>query len=122
MVSNVYPATVHDGAIPLFAEENRAFLARILDRRALRKLIEMRFGRLNDDRLMGQYADTMPGLSKWQARRITLSDGCAYAEPDEKPWGVTLHKGEFREVCKCRRRRCQHFSECRPEEPRNAQP
>ncbi len=120
--SNIYPIQVgNDGLADLFAEENRGFLSRIMNRPALRKLVQMKYGGLNDDGLIRKYLRGIPGISEMQTKLATMPTGCALAEPGERPWGLLLLNGEYREVCRCDRTNCsRYYAECRPEEATHA--
>ena len=111
IISNVYPVKVTGNRIDMQA--NTQFVSRIVDRDALRRLVDMIYPGLNYDKLRIRYAKTIPGISDWQANRIGIPDTCALAPSGEKPWGVLIVHGELKYVCKCEMRGCKKFNECR---------
>ena len=113
MTSNVYPVQACDDRIDFGSNPN--FIAQLADREALRQLVRMQYGSVNDHRLMMQYAESMPGLQDWQARRIGGCDSCSYAEPGDKPWGAQIVSGKYIQICRCEKSECVRFTECRPD-------
>lgn len=116
ITSNVYPVNVTENYINMKA--NSLFVSRITDRDALRRLVDIIHPGLNynDQR---NYAQTIPGISDWQAKRIKIPDECALSPTGERPWGFSIINGELNYVCKCNIRSCGHFDKCRPEEVTN---
>jgi hypothetical protein len=76
----------------------------------------MRHGAIGDHRLLVRnYAPNMPGIQEWQLRRLEGYDECSLAAPGDKMWGFELHRGTYVEICRCERRECSHYAECRPD-------
>jgi hypothetical protein len=111
LTSNVYPVKA-DGEYIDFTE-NVDFVSRVWNREALIKLFQYVYHVLQDNRILNNYVKEIPGLSEWQIRRIMTPDECSFA-PGEKPWGIVIGDGRFKEVCKCNRGDCSEFSKCRP--------
>ena len=118
MTSNVYPVATENGRIDFHM--NAKFVSHVADKEALRKIIEAKYGRVNDHRQLERYASSIPGIQDWQMRRIAGCDSCSYAEVGDKPWGSRIVNGKYVTVCRCERRQCTYFKECRPEEDQNA--
>lgn len=112
LTSNIYPVITDDEKIDF--KKNKDFVARVWDRKALIKLFKFVFHAQPDKRLLERHEYEIHGLSEWQIRRITESDECSLC-PGEKPWGIVIRGKHFNEVCKCNRRECPEFSNCRPE-------
>jgi hypothetical protein len=112
LTSNVYVVRTSNERID-FAE-NSEFVSRVVEREALIKLFAYLHGIDPDNRAL-EYYKGHNGLSDWQIKRIDVSDECAYS-PGEKPWGIIIHDGSFREECKCKRKNCEHYLDCRPDE------
>lgn len=111
LTSNVYPVKSEDDHIDF--SENIDFIARVWDRKALIKLFQYVYHMLPDKRILESYAKEIPGLSEWQIRRIKTPDECSFM-PGERPWGIIIGDGTFKEVCKCDNRVCSEFAKCRP--------
>ena len=116
LMSNVYPVDVRQGRID-FAR-NEAFVSQVADQEALKRIIQRRYGRVNDYRILEKYASTMPGFQDWQLRRVVGCDACTLAPRGEKPWGFRVTDGRYEEVCRCDQTECQHYGECRPKTER----
>jgi hypothetical protein len=112
LTSNIYPVKV-DGARIDFIE-NPDFVGRVWSRDALIKLFQFVHHMPYDRSILEKYAKAIPGLSEWQIRRIETADECSFA-PGEKPWGIVIRDDSIKEVCRCNKRDCIRFTECRPE-------
>ena len=113
MTSNVYPVVVDAGRIDM--RRNAAFVSAISDCAALKRIVSMCYGAGSDFREMARYASALPGIHDWQLRKIEGCDECSLAEGD-RPWGIRIENGTHIEVCRCDRRQCRHFTDCRREE------
>lgn len=111
MTSNVYPVETQDGHIDI--ENNEAFVARIAGRSALRRIVQMRYGGINDWRMYEKYARMIPGMQEWQVRAIVHADSGPGCEPGDRPWGPVRHGDEITEECRCDNTRCVYFKQCR---------
>jgi len=111
LTSNVYPVKVDGERIDF--TENEDFVGRVWDKDALMKLFTCIHHVLPDKRILEKHPKKIPGLSEWQSWRIRTPEECANAS-GEKPWGIVIHGASFELVCKCNRRDCIHFAECRP--------
>ena len=112
LTSNIYPVKVDGEQIDFI--ENGDFVARVWDREALIKLYQYVHHVLPDTRTFEKYSKDIPGLSEWQIRRIKTPDECSLGFRGEKPWGIVIRDRSFEEVCRCNRRDCPYFAECRP--------
>lgn len=115
LTSNIYPVKVDRERIDF--GRNEQFIRRVWDRDALIRLFKyVHYVNIVDQRNLRQLDRySIPGLSKWQIRRIETPDKCALCPPGDKPWGIVIRGESFEEVCKCNRRDCREFSKCRPE-------
>lgn len=109
--SNVYPVKA-DGEWIDFTK-NADFVRRVWQREALIKLFEIVHHMQQNKSILEKYARQIPFISEWQIQRILIPDECSLAL-GEKPWGIVIHGESFEEVCKCNRRDCPKFAECRP--------
>ena len=116
--SNIYPVHAEeDGRVNFFSQKNRRFLSRVMDRPALRKLVQLEHGGIGGDEHIRKYLARMPGISTLQVRVATTPLGCALARSGDRPWGLVLRDGEYREICRCQEIDCSRYSiECRREE------
>ena len=112
LTSNVYPVKVDGERIDFI--ENGDFVGRVWNREALIKLFQCVHHMPPDTRILEKYAKEIPGLSEWQIRRIKTPDECSLGLRGEKPWGIVIRDESFEEVCRCNRRDCIRFAECRP--------
>lgn len=104
LVCNVYPVKVKNNQIDW--DQNIKFIARITDREALGKLIEMKCPGLRDDDQRKAHAAKIPGLSKWQIEWMTFPESCYACDKGDKPWKLVIVNGESISIYKCRKQSC----------------
>ena len=112
LFSNVYPVIVKDDIIDL--KNNCAFISKISDDKALIKLTQILYG-INGRTKEGRdsLAKTL-GIQDWQIRKFWISDACDYDDPGEISWGYVIKDGKYYSICKCQKKDCPKYKECRP--------
>jgi len=111
--SNVYPVHAKNDYIRI--EDNLKYVSIITDRAALKKLVRgSGHWEIDADNL-----SKIPGIQEWQVRRFKECESCELADPGDKPWGYVIENGVYRSICKCQKKDCPKYRECRPEDEKN---
>jgi hypothetical protein len=114
MTSNVYPVNAPEGEVDFYS--NSDFIKQIADPAILKILINERYGGANDYRLLERYARALHGIQEWQIRRLKGCDTCSDADTGDRPWGFRIRRdGTYEEICRCQRKECMRYVECRPD-------